>query len=158
MEPATQLSFPFGDLPVELALLILKHAAQPSFSQTEPYKSKNPYSFTLALCLLSKDVRKMVLPEILHTCVAPAIPQCDSVRGHSTTYAGCGWDGLMALSQDLLSQDFIPMLLDQCHPGPDLSLLAPVLLAAPSIAVDFENVGLLSGCLFYASKSRVDNH
>ncbi|KAG1848108.1 hypothetical protein F4604DRAFT_1973974 [Suillus subluteus] len=43
-------------------------------------------------------------------------------------------------------------------PGPDLSLLAPVLLAAPSIAVDFENVGLLSGCIFHAWKSRVDNH
>ncbi|KAG1872339.1 hypothetical protein DFJ58DRAFT_887471 [Suillus subalutaceus] len=176
MEPTTQLSFPFGDLPVELALLILKHAAQPSFSQTEPYRSKNPYSFALALCLVSKEVRKTVLPEILHTVLLPQFHNVtafvDALRmqeayaqqGHQfkfdyTKYIRRMWLGRFngSLPGPSLT-GLYPNTFGSMPPGPDLSLLAPVLLAVPSIAVDFENVGLLSGCLFYASKSRVDNH
>ncbi|KAG1884897.1 hypothetical protein F4604DRAFT_1728657 [Suillus subluteus] len=171
MEPVTQLSFPFGDLPVELALLILKHAVQPSFSQTEPYKSKNPYSFALALCLVSKEVRKMVLPEILHTVLLPQLhnvtafvdalrmQQAYAQQDHQfkfdyTKYVRRMWMGQFRGSLRGLSLDgFGPMQF-----GPDLSPLAPVLLAAPSIAVDFENLNLLSGCLFHAWKSRANNH
>ncbi|KAG2039638.1 hypothetical protein BDR03DRAFT_213458 [Suillus americanus] len=171
MEPATQLSFPFGDLPVELALLILKHAAQPSFSQMEPYKSKNPYSFALTLCLVSKEVRKTVLPEIIHTVLLPQLRNVtafvDALRMQQTyaqedhqfkfdytKYIRRMWMGRFRGSLPGLSLDgFGPI-----QPGPDLSPLAPVLLAAPSIAVDFENLALLSGCLFHAWKSRVDNH
>ncbi|KAG1822936.1 uncharacterized protein BJ212DRAFT_1477339 [Suillus subaureus] len=171
MEPVAQLSFPFGDLPVELALLILGHAAQPSFSQTEQYKSKNPYSFALALCLVSKEVRKTVLPEILHTVLLPQLRNVtafvDTLRMQQaydqqdhrfkfdyTKYVRRMWMGQFRGSlPGLLLDGFGPM-----QPGLDLSPLAPVLLAAPCIAVDFENLGLLSGCLFHAWKSRVDNH
>ncbi|KAG2127856.1 hypothetical protein BD769DRAFT_1321491, partial [Suillus cothurnatus] len=166
-----QLSFPFGDLPVELALLILKHAAQPSFSQTESYKSKNPYSFALALCLVSKEVRKTVLPEILRTVLLPRshnvtafmdslrMQQAYAQQDHEfkfdyTKYVRRMWMGQFRGSLPGLSLDeFGPL-----QSGLDLTPLAPVLLAAPFIAVDFENLGLLSGCLFHAQKSRADKH
>lgn len=171
MEPVTQLSFPFRDLPVELALLILKHAAQPSFSQTEPFQSKNPYSFALDLCLVSKEVRKTVLPEILHTVLLPrlhnvtafvdalAMQQAYAQQDHQfkldyTKYVRRMWLGQFRGSLRGLSLNGF----GQMRPEPDLSPLAPVLLAASSIAVDFESLNLLSGCIFHAWKSRVDNH
>ncbi|KAG1822933.1 uncharacterized protein BJ212DRAFT_838998 [Suillus subaureus] len=171
MEPVTQLSFPFGDLPVELALLILKYAAEPSFSQIEPYKSTNPYACALTLCLVSKEVRKTVLPEILHTVLLPQLhnvtafmdtlrmQQAYAQQDHQfkcdyTKYIRRMWMGQFRGSLPGLSLDgFGPI-----HTGQDLSPLAPILLAAPCIAVDFENLGLLSGCLFHAWKSRTNNH
>lgn len=170
MEPVTQLSSPFGDLPVELALLILKYAAKPSFSQTEPYKFKNPYSFALALCLVSKEVRKTVLPEILRTVLLPQLhnvtafvhalrmQQAYAQQDHQfkfdyTKYVRRMWMGQFRGSLPGFSLDgFGPM-----QPGLDLRPLAPVLLAAPYIAVDFENLGLLSGCLFHAWTSCANN-
>ncbi|KIK47190.1 hypothetical protein CY34DRAFT_9080 [Suillus luteus UH-Slu-Lm8-n1] len=171
MEPVTQLSFPFGDLPVELALLILKYAAQPSFSQSETYKSKNPYSSALAICLVSKEVRKKVLPEILHTVLLPQLrnvtafvealrmQQSYALQDHQfkfdyTKYVRRIWMGQFRGSVPGISLDGF----GQLQPELDLSPLAPVLLAAPSISVDFENLDLLSGCLLHAWNSRVDNH
>ncbi|KAG1841489.1 hypothetical protein C8R48DRAFT_739022 [Suillus tomentosus] len=168
MQPFTQLSFPFGDLPVELVLLILKYAAQPSFSQIAPYKSKNPYSSALALCLVSKEVRKTVLPEILHTVLLPQLRNVtafvDTLRMQQAyaqqdyqfkfdyaKHVRRMWMGQFRGSLSGLS----PNEFGQMQSGLDLSPLAPVLLAAPSIAVDFENLGLLSGCLFHAWKSPV---
>ncbi|KAG1830930.1 hypothetical protein DFJ58DRAFT_639360, partial [Suillus subalutaceus] len=58
--------FRFSDLPTELALLILKYAAQPTFAPHAPYTIKNPYSSTLSLSRVSKIVRRTVMPEILH--------------------------------------------------------------------------------------------
>lgn len=171
MEPVTQLSFPFSDLPVELALLILKHAAQPSFSQTETYTSKNPYSFALALCFVSKEVRKTALPEILHTVLLPQLhnvtafvdalrmQQAYAQQDHQFKFNYAKhvrrmWMGQFRGSLPGLSLNGF----GQLRPAMDLSPLAPVLLAAPSIAVDFENLGLLSGCLFHAWKYRADSH
>ncbi|KAG2112382.1 uncharacterized protein F5147DRAFT_546733, partial [Suillus discolor] len=166
-----QLSFPFGNLPVELVLLILKHAAQPSFSQIAPYKSKNPYSFALALCLVSKEVRKTVLPEILHTVLLPQLrnvtafvdtlrmQQAYAQQDHQFKFDYAKHVRRMWMGQ---FRGSIPGLslneFGQMQSGLDLSPLAPVLLAAPSIAVDFENLGLLSGCLFQVWKSRADSH
>ncbi|KAG2127854.1 hypothetical protein BD769DRAFT_753214 [Suillus cothurnatus] len=170
MELVTQLSSPFADLPVELILLILKLAARPSFSQTEPYKSKNPYSFPLALCLVSKAVRKTVLPEILHTVLLPKshnvtafvdalrMQQAYAQQDHQfkfdyTKYVRRIWVGQFRGSLPGLSPDEFGSM----QSGPDITPLAPILLAAPFIAADFGSLGLLSGCLFHAWKSRVDN-
>lgn len=157
MEPVTQLSFPFGDLPIELALLILKYAAQPSFSQSETYKSQNPYSSALAICLVSKEVRKMVLPEILHTVLLPQL------RNVTAFVNALRMQQAYALQDHQFKFDYTKhirrMWMGQFRNSAlDLSLLAPVLLAAPSISVDFENLDLLSGCLLHAWNSRVDNH
>jgi hypothetical protein len=175
MESTTQLSFRFGDLPVELALRILKYAAQPSFSQTEPYRSKNPYSSALAICLVSKEVRKVVLPEILHTVLLPeshnvtafvnalSMQQAYAQQDHQfkfdyTKYVRKMWMGAFRGSLPDPSLDGLVGQYPALPPGFDISPLAPVLLAAPFISVDFENLDLLSRCLLHAWNSRVDNH
>ncbi|KAG1748698.1 hypothetical protein EDB19DRAFT_1600617, partial [Suillus lakei] len=165
------LTFRFRDLPAELALLILQHAAQPSFSQTATYESKNPYSFALSLCLISKQVRTAVLPEILHTVLLPKLrnviafldalcmQQAYALQNHQFKfdYAKCVRRMWMGQFRGSLPE-FSPSGHELVLPQMDLSPLAPILLAAPSIAVDFESLGLLSTCLFHAWKSRVDNH
>ncbi|KAG1888434.1 uncharacterized protein F5891DRAFT_1177372 [Suillus fuscotomentosus] len=54
-------------LPIEIILTICKDAAQPTFSQREKYDIKNPYSTALSLCLVSRLVRRIILPDFLHT-------------------------------------------------------------------------------------------
>ncbi|KAG2102804.1 uncharacterized protein F5147DRAFT_809836 [Suillus discolor] len=54
-------------LPIEIILTICKNAAQPTFSQREKYDIKNPYSTALSLCLVSRLVRRIILPDFLHT-------------------------------------------------------------------------------------------
>jgi len=66
MQPPTPISFRFNDLPTELALVVFKHVAQPPFAQYVPYP-RHPYSSALSLCQVSKDIRRAVLPELLHT-------------------------------------------------------------------------------------------
>ncbi|KAG2352985.1 hypothetical protein BDR07DRAFT_1615306, partial [Suillus spraguei] len=65
MEPA--IRFRFSDLPREIALMVFKYAAEPTFSQKEEYADKNPYATALSLCLVSRLVRRTILPEFLHT-------------------------------------------------------------------------------------------
>ncbi|KAG1895320.1 uncharacterized protein F5891DRAFT_674714 [Suillus fuscotomentosus] len=65
MEP--DIDSPFSDLPIEIFLTICKDAAQPTFSQREKYDIKNPYSTALSLCLVSRLVRRIILPDFLHT-------------------------------------------------------------------------------------------
>lgn len=69
MEPI--ILFPFTDLPVELAFMILEYAARPTFDQADLYDARSPYSSALALCRVSKIVRRIVLPELLHTILLP---------------------------------------------------------------------------------------
>ncbi|KAG2102825.1 uncharacterized protein F5147DRAFT_286566, partial [Suillus discolor] len=65
MEPA--IRFTISDLPIEIALIVLTYAAKPTFSQEEKYDDKNPYSTAVSLCLVSRLVRRTILPEFLHT-------------------------------------------------------------------------------------------
>lgn len=114
------------------------------------------------------EVRKTVLPEILHTVLLPQLrnvtafvdtlrmQQAYAQQDHQfkldyAKHVRRMWMGQFRGSLPGLSLNEF----GQMQPGLDLSPLAPVLLAAPSIAVDFENLGLLSGCLFYAWKSPV---
>ncbi|KAG1786685.1 uncharacterized protein HD556DRAFT_1505250, partial [Suillus plorans] len=57
----------FSNLPIEIALIVLTYAAKPTFSQEEKYDDKNPYSTAVSLCLVSRLVRRTILPELLHT-------------------------------------------------------------------------------------------
>ncbi|KAG1831555.1 hypothetical protein EV424DRAFT_155477 [Suillus variegatus] len=67
MNPAISSHSPLSDLPIEILLIIFKDAAQPTFSQREKYNKKNPYSTALSLCLVSRLVRRTILPDFLHT-------------------------------------------------------------------------------------------
>ncbi|KAG0701179.1 hypothetical protein DFH29DRAFT_773609, partial [Suillus ampliporus] len=64
--------FPILELPTELVLLILRYAAEPTFSQANTYDKENPYSSALALCRVSKLFRRAALPQLLHTVLLSA--------------------------------------------------------------------------------------
>ncbi|KAG1788651.1 uncharacterized protein HD556DRAFT_1190612, partial [Suillus plorans] len=61
------IRFTISDLPIEIALIVLTYAAKPTFSQEEKYDDKNPYSTAVSLCLVSRLVRRAILPELLQT-------------------------------------------------------------------------------------------
>ncbi|KAG2074940.1 hypothetical protein BDR04DRAFT_1150751 [Suillus decipiens] len=65
--------FSFTNLPAELALLILRCSTQDTFDKTDKYEARSPYSSILALCLLSKFVRRIALTELLHTILLPKL-------------------------------------------------------------------------------------
>ncbi|KAG0693014.1 hypothetical protein DFH29DRAFT_438541 [Suillus ampliporus] len=69
MEPVTR--FPLLQFPTELVLL-LKYAAEPTFSQAKAYDEANPYSSALALRCVSRRFRRIALPKLLHTISLPA--------------------------------------------------------------------------------------
>ncbi|KAG1818144.1 uncharacterized protein BJ212DRAFT_126215 [Suillus subaureus] len=149
MEPA--ISFRFSDLPLEIALLILKYAARPTFSQREKYADKNPYATALSLCLVSRLVRRTILPEFLHTI---SLHRCDSMRMFATTlliqevYAieksDLFFDYTSAVQRMWISHN--DLVEQRCRDSESklyLNLLVPVLLAAPALAIDWYNLKLV---------------
>ncbi|KAG2126066.1 hypothetical protein DEU56DRAFT_983045 [Suillus clintonianus] len=170
MEPIT--TFPFSDLPVELVLIILRYYVQPTFDQTAPYYSKSPYSNARALCHFSRAVRRAVLPELLHTIL---LGDCQKVR---VFVLALHMQKIYAEKANHLHFDYIPHV-HKIWIGPDgghlipnylddwvyaselklaISLLAPVLLAAPKLAIAFTSLDLLSQCLAHAWKSHTDTN
>ncbi|KAG1781260.1 hypothetical protein EV702DRAFT_1042387 [Suillus placidus] len=176
MEPITR--FPLTDLPVELALIILEYAARPTFDQADLYDAINPYSSALALCRVSKTVRRVVLPELLHTILLP-----DSRHVAKFVYA-LRMQKVYGEKGNDLHFEYAPRVHKmwiashcgnlapaQCLPHTprayalkvfesplDISLLAPILLAAPYLALGWTSLDLLVECLEHAWKSRVATH
>ncbi|KAG2074378.1 hypothetical protein BDR04DRAFT_1151085 [Suillus decipiens] len=109
MEPITR--FPFTDLPVELAFMILEYAAQPTFDQADLYDARSS-----ALALYFRHVEKFV---------------------HA-----------------------LRMQKAYKEKGSDLyfDLLAPILLTASSLALNWTSLDLLVECLEHAWKSRAVAH
>ncbi|KAG2113071.1 uncharacterized protein F5147DRAFT_759398 [Suillus discolor] len=159
----------FSDLPAELALIIFKYAAQPDFTQPDTWGSKTPYSSALALSLVSKIVRRTVLPELLHTVSLPeARHVADFIQAlrmqktyidqqqHDlsldyTSHVHRMWFGYfhgpLSNPQPTFISSSIPSAAKPDSES-DVSLLAPVILAAPSLAIEY--------CLKYACNSDVD--
>jgi len=156
--------FPFANLSTELILLIFAHAATPTFVKSSDDTSENPYASALSLCHVSKIVRRTVLPELLRTVMLPEYKNVTAfVRALRMQRA-------FALQENDLRFDYAGRI-DRiwfgriCEPPPqapvhsnfassimseldvDFSLLAPVLLSSPSLALDFESLWLLYGCL-----------
>jgi hypothetical protein len=187
MDPIAK--FPLRDLPTELALLILKYAAQPTFDQTDKYETKSPYSSTLALCLVSKAVRRVALPELLHTVLLSKSQnlrmfidalhmqqEYAEIQKQNEFRLKCGEEQ----TQNDLYFDYAPhvhKIWIGCsganivpnhllHPHYELavvrklaiSVLTPILLAAPSLALAWTSLGLFSECLEHAWKSRADTN
>ncbi|KAG1723020.1 uncharacterized protein EDB91DRAFT_185665 [Suillus paluster] len=157
MEPVTRLTS--VELPTELVLMILKYAATPTFSQAEKYDAKNPYASALALCRVSRDVRRAVLPELLHTVLLPE-------NRHLTAFLHA-----LRMQKEYAQQghhlhfEYAPHVHRiwieniqkqalQAHWPNSVSLMAPVLLGAESFATDLSSLFLLSGCLEHAWNSR----
>ncbi|KAG2354029.1 hypothetical protein BDR07DRAFT_1431036 [Suillus spraguei] len=156
--------FPFANLSTELILLIFAHAARPNFDKTSDDGSNNPYTSALSLCRVSKAVRRTVLPELLHTILLP------EYRNVTAFVCALRMQQAFALQENDLRFNYAGRV-DRiwfgriCEPPPqapvhssfasstmsefavDFSLLAPGLLSAPSLALDFESLWLLYGCL-----------
>ncbi|KAJ8590998.1 hypothetical protein M405DRAFT_880746 [Rhizopogon salebrosus TDB-379] len=162
---------PFVDLPIELVMLIISFAAYPSFVQIGDRRS-HAYSSALALCRVCRNVRRVVLPIMLETMFlwedrnviafvhalrmqAEYTQQGNHLRFQYPVHIrricmGRIYDPF-AVSNDQII-DFIhdPWL----PPAIDFSILAPVALAVPSLAIDFERMHVLRGCLEYAWRGR----
>ncbi|KAG2351064.1 hypothetical protein BDR07DRAFT_1446950 [Suillus spraguei] len=153
----------FSDLPTELALLIFKYAAQPTFAQPETYATKNPYSSAISLSCVSKFVRRIVLPEILHTVLLPEdrhIAAFERALRMQKTYIDQEQQDLIFDYTSCVRRIWIGeirMLLSTPNDpfGPDCdvldaTLLAPLILAVPSLAIDCTSLNILSVCLAQA--------
>ncbi|KAG1849232.1 hypothetical protein F4604DRAFT_97279 [Suillus subluteus] len=168
------ITFRFNDLPTELALLILRYAAQTTFDQAEKYDKVNcPYSSVLTLCLVSKNFRRAVLPALLHTVLLPkprnvrvfvqALLTQEAYKQASSDlhfdYAPhvhkmwIGLDGGNLTSADLLA-DPREYALQPSERPLAISLLTPVMFAASSLALGWTSVDLLIECLEHAWESR----
>ncbi|KAG2140119.1 hypothetical protein DEU56DRAFT_856290 [Suillus clintonianus] len=163
---------PFGFFPAELVLLIIREAAQPTFSQAEKYADHNPYSTTLSLCLVSKNFREIVLPYLLHTVSLPksqnvrkfveALHMQEAYAQESSPfqfeYASFVQKIWIGEDEDLAEPNLLRTLGYELASEREraMGLLAPVLLTAPSIALAWTSLGLLSDCLEIAWESRTD--
>ena len=135
----------FAILPAELCIPILTDAAK--FSQTDG--AINPYSSALALCRVSRTARHIVLPEFLHTVLL-------SKSNHVSAfiYALEMQDGY-AQTGNHLRFDYAPHVRriwigetsSLTHTSINFSLLAPVLFASKSLALDTGSMSLLDSCL-----------
>lgn len=167
--------FPFGNLSTELVLLIFAHAARPTFVKTGDDVPKNPYASALSLCRVSKVVRRTVLPELLRTIL---LPEYNNVAAFVRALR---MQQIFSLQENDLRFDYAGRI-DRiwfgqiCEPPPqapvhssfassttserdvDFGLLAPVVLSAPSLALDFESLWLLYGCLESAWSSHVNTN
>lgn len=148
MEPIVQCLF--VKLPMELILLILTFAGCPDFNVETRGDS---YASALALCRVSTAVRRVVLPIMLETVFLlkdhHLIAFLHALRMQKN-YAEEG----NHLSIDYTNHIRKIWVGRCCTPeGPeiDFSILAPVILAAPSLAFDFLSLRLLYGCLQYDS-------
>ncbi|OAX40292.1 hypothetical protein K503DRAFT_768694 [Rhizopogon vinicolor AM-OR11-026] len=174
METITR--FPFVNLSTELCLLIFAYAARPTFAQTDDYDARNPYSSALALCRVSHIVRRAVLPELLRTVL---LSEDSNVTAFvhalrmQKAYAE-QWNHLHFAYEAHIRRIWIGEIFQPPPVAPhgslspnslsytssdseiDFSLLAPVLLGAQSLALDFSSLFLLHGCLYYAWHSHMD--
>ncbi|KAG1734493.1 hypothetical protein EDB19DRAFT_1727298 [Suillus lakei] len=164
--------FIFANLSTELVLLIFTHAARPTFVKTGNNAQKNPYESALSLCRVSKLVRRTVLPELLRTVLLPEynnvtgfvralrIQQESALRGSDLHFDFTGrinriWFGQICEPppQAPVHRSFASSTTSEL--AIDFSLLAPVLLSASSLALDFESLWLLYGCLESAWNSHI---
>ncbi|KAG2364083.1 hypothetical protein BDR07DRAFT_1375270 [Suillus spraguei] len=172
MAPPTPISFRFRDLPAELVLIIFKYAARPTFPHPDTIvtENQNPYSAALSLSQVSKLVRRAVLPELLHTVLLPEARHVaafiealrmqktyvkQNQRDLSFDYASRVhrmWIGECRGRLNAFIDNLTPFAAEPDSES-DVSLLSPVILAVPSLAMEFFSLDILLGCLEYACSS-----
>ncbi|KAG2157811.1 uncharacterized protein EDB93DRAFT_817465 [Suillus bovinus] len=176
---STPISSRFSDLPTELVLLIFKYVAQATFTQPDTYATKNPYSSALSLSRVSRMVRRTVMPELLHTVLLPGARHVTAfIRAlrMQKTYLHQQQDDLILDYASCVHRmwigefygplrDIKPSFINSVTPSTakpesesDVSLLAPVILAVPSLAIEFASLDVLLGCLRYACNSNVNSN
>ncbi|OJA13302.1 hypothetical protein AZE42_12415 [Rhizopogon vesiculosus] len=158
--------FPFANLSMELVFLILAFAAQPDFAQT--HEEKNPYSSAPALYRVSRITRRAVLPQLLHTVLlseeSNVTPFMNALRmqklyrqqGNHLYFVYAAhvrriWIGQICTPPPAPSihGSFPPNtpVYNTSEPDIDFGIVAPVVLSAKSLALDFASLFLLCGYL-----------
>ncbi|KAG1775461.1 hypothetical protein EV702DRAFT_431476 [Suillus placidus] len=159
-EPAT--CFRFSDLPLEIVLIIIQYTAQPTLFQREKYTDKNPYSNALSLCLVSRFVRRIVLPEFLHTITlrrSHSLKAFANALRMQKAYAEKESDlffDYTSVVQRIKDHDATEQPLQDAKFKPIMSVLVPVLLAAPALAVDSCHLKVVVQCMEEVWTSRAD--
>lgn len=162
---------PFFNLPTELVILILTFAARPNFALIGggTSKQRDRYSSARALCCVSRDVRRVILPVMLETVFlwqdrqviaflhALRMQKGYSEQGNHLAFAYAAhvrriWVGGICAPRGESSCLGGRTCLS-AEPEVDFEILAPVLLAAPSIAIDCESIYLLDGCIQVALRT-----
>ncbi|KIK92995.1 hypothetical protein PAXRUDRAFT_12904 [Paxillus rubicundulus Ve08.2h10] len=160
---STHNNFPFSRLFVDLALQIMYFAATPDFQST----LNNPYACGLALCSVSKAVRCAALPRMLHTVlltrtssITKFVAALRIQKGFTVTNQLLFVDYTIHIRRIWIghfpdpppSAPIAPSFFGASPPESsiDFSLLAPVILGAPSLGLDFLSVSLLHDCLDWA--------
>lgn len=162
----TLAQLPFTDLPTEINFLILTHAARPTFSQTDPrWDGRSYYSSALALCCVSRTIRRIIFPELVHTVflvkannVLAFVHALNMQKVYAQQKNHLYVDYALYVRKIWISEALGSSFKYKVPHSDniDFSLLAPVLLAAQSLALDFGSLSLLNGCLEYAWNSHVD--
>ncbi|KAG1837413.1 hypothetical protein DFJ58DRAFT_629272, partial [Suillus subalutaceus] len=151
-----------SDLPLEILLMILDHAAEPTFSQKEKYDDKNPYATALSLCSVSRLVRRITLPKLLHTILlrrSHSVGMFANALRIQQAYAAEKSD-LFFDYTSVIQRMWIGSLKECRSPDSelklDMSVLVPTLLASPALAVDCSSLRLVVQSVENAWKSRRD--
>ncbi|KAG1867068.1 hypothetical protein C8R48DRAFT_671947 [Suillus tomentosus] len=153
-------------LPIKIVLTICKDAAQPTFSQREKYDIKSPYSTALSLCLVSRLVRRIILPDFLRTILlrrrhslkkfanallmqkAYAEKKSDLFFDYTSAvqrmWISDAFDYFVYAEARSEEEDFYSFFLTSKFLSKkdegrarNISVLLPVILAAPELAVDY---------------------
>ncbi|KAG1794108.1 uncharacterized protein HD556DRAFT_439934 [Suillus plorans] len=138
-----------GNLPMELLIPILEDAAQLTFSPGEQHVDKNFYSTAVSLCRVSRLFRRIILPKMLHTVF---------LRGHEVTkfanallmqkaYAekesDLFFDYTSAIQRMWIGNHWASLSEGLPEFKLNMSILLPVILAVPVLAIDSEHLQLL---------------
>ncbi|OAX33830.1 hypothetical protein K503DRAFT_775177 [Rhizopogon vinicolor AM-OR11-026] len=180
MQPIAQSLF--GHLPTELVVLILTFSARPHFRRisdvTGRTRGSDVYSSALALCLVSRHIRRLVLPLILETLFlwedhnviaflrALRMQNNYHLQGNHLHFEYAAHIcrvcvGRLCEPLEVSTESVIGLGVKVRSPpatlsATDFSILAPVILAASSLAIDFESLHLLCGCLQHAWRRPVN--
>ncbi|KAG2102806.1 uncharacterized protein F5147DRAFT_534213, partial [Suillus discolor] len=152
-------------LPIETILTICKNAAQPTFSQREKYDIKNPYSTALSLCLVSRLVRRIILPDFLHTILLRRRHSLKKFanallmqKAYAEEKSDLFFDYTSAVQRMWISDAFDCFVYAEARDDPffwatgnflskqdeerarNISVSLPVILAAPELAVDYRHL------------------
>ncbi|KAG1875870.1 hypothetical protein C8R48DRAFT_690083 [Suillus tomentosus] len=160
-------------LPIEIILTICKDAAQPTFSQREKYDMKNPYSTALSLCLVSRLVRRIILPDFLRTILLRRRHSLKKFanallmqKAYAEKKSDLFFDYTSAVQRMWISDAFDYFVYAETQSenfvsknderARNISVSLPVILAAPELAVDYGHLRRIIWSVQDAWSSRTD--
>ncbi|KAG2090605.1 uncharacterized protein F5147DRAFT_840950 [Suillus discolor] len=160
----------FNDLPAEIVAIIIQYAAKPTFTQDEEYELMNLYSTARELCLVFRASRHVALPIMLHTVLLdfrnmPAFLRALHMQNeYAHTYPALRFEYTPYIRNIWFGERWGGRPSDAhvysrftSEPVSDLELIAPILLGASSLAIEFSCLDLLAFCVELAWSRMDDN-